>query len=213
VVKWQDEWLKTLPFLVADVLQPAFLLAVRVHCDHFVDEDIADADLYDSMARDFCPPLSHRQVKYSDTVVVASESSDLWRSSALAGAPQLVTIRAERLHERGEVYFLQQLAMQAQAFRVVRLATASVRDLWASQQHELVYLGNPNPVREGGGVQADGAGARVDAADAEQPAQRHPAVHGPAVRLPAVRLRQTLLVRVRGGGTHGVFTTSLKYKT
>lgn len=136
ITSTNDEWVFGDISILDHCIKPAICMALRLYQARFAAEDVESPEVVCNLIKDDFKDL-----------VITHEADPKWRESIMADQPELFSLRKKVLDKGAIDYFILMLEMRDIEFSIVKLNKEGVRSLWASQQHELVYLGVEQPER------------------------------------------------------------------
>ncbi|KAG2378350.1 hypothetical protein C9374_008493 [Naegleria lovaniensis] len=136
ITSTNDEWVFNDISILDHCIKPAICMALRLYQARFAAEEVDAPEVFCNLIKD----------DYKD-LVIAHEGDPKWRESIMADQSELFSLRKKVLDKGAIDYFILMLEMREIEFSIVKLNKEGVRGLWASQQHELVYLGVEQPER------------------------------------------------------------------
>jgi hypothetical protein len=134
----KDDWIIMEIDSIQSVIIPAARVALKVHQDNFTLTD--DYESSDSI---------YEAIKDAEeNHVITHENDKAWRDGVVLDRPSLLALRYQRTEDTYiHPYKIIRLTSKYIKFRLVKLNRESVRSLWSSQQHELIFLRNSDSER------------------------------------------------------------------
>jgi len=133
-----DEWVFSDISILDSCIKPAICMSLRLYQARFTAEDVESPEVVSTLIKK----------DYKD-LVITHEGDPKWRESIMAEeSEELFSLRKKVTTDKGTTdYFILMLEMRDVEFNVVKMNREGVKSLWASQQHELVFLGVQNMER------------------------------------------------------------------